>query len=55
MHKHAPGGVEEALAAVLAGGLDHVEADHGVVVQDARVVRLDETHSALQAHTTRLA
>ena len=33
-------GVQEALDAVLARSLDHVERDHGVVVQDARVVRL---------------
>ena len=26
--------------------MTHVEADHGRVVQDARVVRLDEAHAA---------
>mmetsp|Transcript_39068 Transcript_39068/g.91253 ORF Transcript_39068/g.91253 Transcript_39068/m.91253 type:complete len:414 (+) Transcript_39068:194-1435(+) len=39
-------GVEEALDAALARGLHHVEGDHGVVVQDARVVALDEAHAA---------
>lgn len=29
----------------LAGGLDHVEGDHRVVVHDYRVVALDEAHA----------
>ena len=38
--------VEEALAGtVLARGLDHVEGDHGVVVADDGVARLDEAHA----------
>ncbi len=39
--------IKEALDFVLARGLDHVEGDHSVVVQDARVVGLDKPHSAL--------
>lgn len=34
--------VEEALATVAASSLQHIEVDHGVVVQDHRVVRLNE-------------
>lgn len=39
------GGVEHLLAASAAGSLDHVEGDHGVVVEENRVVRLDEAHA----------
>lgn len=38
--------VEESLDSVNASGLKHVEGDHGVVVQDDRMVRLDESHSS---------
>ena len=37
--------VEKALGSVAARGLEHVEADHGVVVQNNGVIRLDEAHS----------
>mmetsp|Transcript_1725 Transcript_1725/g.2799 ORF Transcript_1725/g.2799 Transcript_1725/m.2799 type:complete len:211 (-) Transcript_1725:232-864(-) len=40
------GGVQESLHTILARCLDHVERDHGVVVQDPRVVRLDEAHAS---------
>mmetsp|Transcript_22514 Transcript_22514/g.73858 ORF Transcript_22514/g.73858 Transcript_22514/m.73858 type:complete len:367 (-) Transcript_22514:147-1247(-) len=40
------GGVQETLHTILTSSLDHVEADHGVVVQDAGVVGLDEAHSS---------
>mmetsp|Transcript_8562 Transcript_8562/g.21288 ORF Transcript_8562/g.21288 Transcript_8562/m.21288 type:complete len:419 (+) Transcript_8562:572-1828(+) len=40
------GGVVEALDGLAAGGLDHVEGDHGVVVEDDGVVGLDEAHAA---------
>jgi hypothetical protein len=34
------------LNVVLTGRLHHVEANHGVVVEDDRVVGLDESHAA---------
>jgi hypothetical protein len=44
----SPRCVKEPFYSTLARGFDHIEADHGVVVQNARVVGLDEAHATLR-------
>lgn len=39
------GGVKVAGGALGPGGLEHVEAEHGVVEEEHRLVRLDEPHA----------
>jgi len=40
------GGVKVARGALGPGGLEHVEAEHGVVEEEHRLVGLDEAHAA---------
>jgi hypothetical protein len=44
---YLPGCVEETLNFALTRGFNHVETDHCVVVQDARMIRLDKAHATL--------